>query len=88
MVSEGVGSVMIGGDLNYEAARTTEHAVIIKTWLLKMDLVSVWDHYPIDFTHHHIDFSSVATLDHFLVTSDLLNVVISAGVHHHAEQFS
>ena len=88
MVSEGVGRVMIGGDINYEATRTSEHAIIIKTWLLKMDLISVWNNYPIDFTHHHIDFSSVAILDHFFVTSDLLNVVKSAGVYHHAEQFS
>ena len=86
--SEGVSSVMLGGDLNYEVNRTTEHANIIKTWLIKMDLISVWDHYPIDFTHHHIDYSSMAVLDHFCVTTDLLNAVTSVGVYHHAEQFS
>ena len=46
---------------------------------------TIWDHYPIDFIHHNIDHSSMAILDYFLVTSDLLNIVSSVGVHHHPE---
>ena len=43
IVSKGLNSVMVRGDLNYEAARTTDHATIIKAWLIKMELYSVWD---------------------------------------------
>ena len=88
VVSEGVGSVLIGGDINYDDTKTTQHATIIKSWLIKMDLIPVWNNHPIDFTHHHIDYSSVSILDHFFMTSDLLNIVITAGVYHHTEQFS
>ena len=85
---EGVKSIMVAGNLNYDAVRTFATANIIREWIEKMDLNSIWDHYPIDFIHHHIDHSSMAILDYFLVTSDLLNIVSSVGVHHHPEEYS
>ena len=86
--SEEISSVMIGGDLNYNPVRTSASSKLTSEWIDKMNLKSVWENHPIDFTHHHIDHSSTANLDHFLVTSDLSNVIISAGVFHHPEEFS
>ena len=63
--AEGATSVMIGGDINYNLVRTSATADMTREWIKKMNLNSVWDHHPIDFTHHHIDHSSRAKLDHF-----------------------
>ena len=86
--TEEITSVMIGGDLNYDPVRSSASTKMTSEWIDKMNMKSVWENHPIDFTHHHIDHSSTANLDHFLVTSDLTNVIISAGVFHHPEGHS
>ena len=86
--SEATSSVIVGGDFNYDAARTSASSVLTKEWLEKIDLYSVWDKHHVDFTHHHLNFSSVSTIDHFMMSPDLLNVVTDAGVFHHAEEYS
>ena len=59
-----------------------------KDWTNKMELSSVWDYFNIDFTHHHINFDSVSIIDHFLVSPDLLPLIIDAGVSHQDEEHS
>ena len=41
LASEGTSSIMVRGDLNYDAARTSATATLIKAWLEKMELYSV-----------------------------------------------
>ena len=86
--AEEIPSVMIGGDLNYDPKRTSASTKMINDWINKMNMESIWDKFPIDFTHQHIDHSSTAILDHFLVTTDLTDVITSAGVFHHPEGHS
>ena len=57
--NDGTNNFIIGGDINYDKTRSSKAALIIKDWLVKMDLSSVWEKFQVDFTHHHINFSSV-----------------------------
>ena len=59
--------VLWNGDLNYDPSRTSGFARTISRFLNKVGLVSVWEHYPVDYTHIHTDFKSTSTLDHFVV---------------------
>ena len=70
------------GDLNYDPARSSGFARTVRSFLDKLGLVSVWDHFPVDFTHIHTDFKSTSTLDHFVVNSRLINFITDCGVLH------
>ena len=86
---EDTSSVIVGGDFNYNTARTSASEILTKEWRMeKMDLYSVWDKHHVNFTHYHLNFSSVSTIDYFMMSPDLLNIVKDAGVFHHAEEYS
>ena len=53
-----------------------------------LGLVSVWNKFPVGYTHMHTDFSSTSTLDHFLVNPRLLAVVVDAGAIHLGDNLS
>ena len=53
-----------------------------------LDLVSVWDRFPVNYTHIHTDYQSTSTLDHFLVNERLLSVITDAGVMHLGDNLS
>ena len=44
--------------------------------------MSVWDKFPIDFTHLHTDMKSTSILDNFFVSQQLLDLVVDAGPIH------
>ena len=52
----------------------------VSNFLERNGLVSVWDKFPIDFTHIHM--KSTAILDNFFVSKKLLDLVIDAGPLH------
>ena len=58
--------------------RTSGCSCVIKQFLEKLGLVSVWEHRPVDFTHIHTDLESTSTLDHFIVNERLLQEVSDA----------
>ena len=86
--NDNASNVILGGDINYDITRSSRAALLIKDWLVKMDLCSVWEKFHVDFTHHHINFTSISTIDHVMVSHDIMSVVKAAGVYHHAEEFS
>ena len=45
--------VVLGGDLNYDETRNTGYVRAMKNILEKLGLVSVWQKFPIHFTHIH-----------------------------------
>ena len=63
------------GDLNWHMGRNTGHAAIMERMVSRLGLTSVWSHFPIDFSHMHVDLKSVSTLDHFLVNQRLLGAL-------------
>ena len=80
--------VIWAGDLNWDKSRTTGFSERIKTFTERLGFVSVWDTFPISYTHIHTDLKSTATLDHFLVNERLLSVISDAGVMHLGDNLS
>ena len=69
---------ILGGDFNYDTRRTSGFATCMRNFLSRLGLLSVWEKFPIDFTHIHTDLKSCAVLDHFFVNQRLLDNVEDA----------
>ena len=74
--------ILISADMNWDMSRQTGFAVTVRTFLDRLNLCSVWEDYPIDFTHIHTDNKAVSTLDHFICNARLLQFVTDCGVMH------
>ena len=55
---------------------------MLSSFLERIGLVSVWDKFPIDFTHIHTDLKSTSILDNFFVSKKLLDLITDAGPVH------
>ena len=51
-------------------------------FLEKLGLKSVWEKFPVDFTHIHTDLKSTSVLDNFFMNESLLEKVLDAGAVH------
>ena len=58
--------VIWNGDLNWDMSRRSGFSQIMKDFVEKLGLVSLWCSNPIDYTHVHTDGVSTSVLDHFL----------------------
>ena len=74
--------VLISADMNWDMSRQTGHAVTVRRFIDRLNLCSVWESHPIDFTHIHTDNKAVSTLDHFICNARLLEVVTDCDVMH------
>ena len=54
----------------------------------RIGLLSVWDKFPVDFTHMHTDGRSTSILDHFYVNQRLLECITYAGPVHFGDNRS
>ena len=70
------------GDLNWDPERQSGFSQVIKRFLEKIGLISVWTKFPIDYTHIHTDLKTTSVLDHFIVNERLLSVIEDCGVMH------
>ena len=77
-----------GSDLNWDMKRNTYFANRVKEFVDRLELIPLWSHHPVDFTHVHTDNKSLSTLDHFLLSPRLLPLVESCGVLHKGDNFS
>jgi exonuclease III len=80
--------VILGGDFNYDKTRPSGFAASMTRFIEKIQLHSVWDKFPIDFTHIHTDLKSTAILDNFFVSEGFLSFVEDAGVLHLGDNLS
>ena len=76
------------GDLNWDMNRQSGFSRTMSRFTERLGLVSVWNKFPVGYTHMHTDFSSTSTLDHFLVNPRLLAVVVDAGAIHLGDNLS
>ena len=74
--------VLISGDMNWDMSRQSGFALTVRRFLERLNLCSVWENHPVDFTHMHTDNKAVSTLDHFICNSRLLQSVTDSGVCH------
>ena len=79
---------ILQGDLNWDSDRQTGFSILMKRFCQRTGLVSVWDSFPIDYTHIHTDLKSVSKIDHFLVNERLLEHVVDAGPLHLGDNLS
>ena len=54
----------------------------------KIGLESVWEEFPVNFTHIHTDLTSTSTIYHFLVNERLLDLIEDAGALHLGDNLS
>ena len=80
--SGGYDDCCLGGDLNFDQRRNTGFVRSVSRFIEKVGLVSVWEKFPIDFTHQHTDLKSFSILDNFLVNKELLEQIEDAGPVH------
>ena len=74
--------VLLSADLNWDTSRKTQFANVVKEFVARTGLVTLWSDHPVDYTHVHTDYKSTSTLDHFLVSPRLLPLVSDCGVRH------
>lgn len=80
--------IVWNGDISWDPIRKSGFPKVMKTFLEKTELKSVWDTYPIDFTHIHTDVRSTAILDHFLVSARLISLINECKVLHRGDNLS
>ena len=73
---------ILGGNFNFDKRRNTGFVNEVSTFLDKIGLLSVWEKFPIDFTHLHTDLKSSSILDNFLCYHAYLDKVSDAGPVH------
>ena len=66
--------VILGGDLNWDSSRDSGFSQTMRQFVIRIGLKSVWEKYPIGFTHIHTDLRSTSILDNFLVNERLLDL--------------
>ena len=77
--------VVWAGDLK---KRNSQFSNIVENFVAKLELEPLWKHHIVDFTHLHTDNRSTSTLDHFLLSPRLLQLVSVAGVIHRGDNQS
>ena len=71
--------VVWAGDLNWDMQRNSTFSIIMKNFVSRMELESLWTHRKVDFTHMHTDNKSTSTIDHFLLSPRLFQLISGAG---------
>ena len=69
-------------------ARNSGFSTVMKNFLTRLGLKSLWEQYPVDYTHMHTDDVSSAVLDHFIVNERLLPCVKRCQVLHRGDNMS
>ena len=72
--------VVWGSDLNWDPSRNTQFSRSIADFVQEVGLVSLWETYPVPYTHVHTDGRSRSVLDHFLLSPRLLPLVERCGI--------
>ena len=60
---------IIGGDFNFDKIRTSGFVHTVSNFLSRIGLSSVWEKFPVDFTHLDVDLKSSSTIKPFLCQS-------------------
>ena len=68
--------------MNCDIRRDTGFVRAVTSFMERMGLISVWEKFPVDFTHVHTDLKNFSILDNFFVNKDLLDQVEDAGPVH------
>ena len=78
--------LIMGGDWNYNSGIDTAFTRAINEGLTRLGAESLWKHKSIEFTYNHGKTRS--TLDHFMVSKELIPVITDMGVIHRGDNLS
>ena len=83
-------TIVWAGDLNADFSRMTSFTKLIKAFTVENRLSTSWDKFPVDFTHiqEKDGKSYTSTIDHFMLSENVANAVVDAGVLHLVDNFS
>ena len=78
------------GDFNADFSRNSRHTRAVSEAVMESDLKTVWERFPVDFTHtfEREGNTFVSTLDHFFLDEQMTTNVKDAGVIHHPDNAS
>ena len=88
IVSNSGVEVLWAADMNWDKSRDNHFTRTVAAALARLNLTSVWEGKPIDYTHIHTDGVSTSTIDHFLVSQQLLQYVVECGPVHTGDNLS
>ena len=82
--------LIIAGDINCDFSRNTRFVNIIREFMMRNNLMTVWSAYPVDFTHSGSINNSpyFSCIDHFLIKTVDCNKVLEAQVIHTGDNLS
>ena len=72
--------IIWGSDLNWDPSRKTQFSKKFNMFKEELGLSSLWENFPVPYTHMHTDNVSKSVLDHFLLSPRLLPMVIDCGI--------
>ena len=67
--------IVWGSDLNWDPSRDFQFSRSLASFVQETGLVSLWESFPVPYTHIHTIGRSRSVLDHFLLTPRLLSLV-------------
>ena len=76
------------GDINADFSRKSKYVELVKEALEELNVKSVWNDFPIDFTFCSPTELSFSTIDHYLVSENLESGIKDAGVIHLGDNVS
>ncbi len=74
--------IISAGFLNCDFTRTTRFVDNIKMFMRNTGLNPLWSKYYMDYTHLHTDGISTSTIDHFMVSGNILQICENGSVTH------
>ena len=80
--------VLWAADMNWDPSRDNHFTRTVAASLDRMGLTSVWKGRTVDYTHVHTDGVHTSTIDHFLVSRQLLEMVEECGPVHRGDNLS
>ena len=80
--------VVWAADMNWDPSRNNHFTRTVAAFLDKMALSSVWEGRNVDYTHVHTDGIKTSTIDHFIVSRQLLGMVEECGPVHRGDNLS
>ena len=92
MYNDSVNFILLG-DFNCDFARNSGFVQIIRNFMEALNLITIWDYFPCDFTYtHHMPNHerqyTFSTIDHILVKEQFIDQCIEGSVLHLGENLS
>ena len=80
--------VVWAGDMNWDMGRNNHFTRTVSAAVRRLGLTSVWQNRDISHTHVHTDYVSTSTIDHFILSPRLLDLVDVCGPVHRGDNLS